>query len=83
MRILMIGGTGTISTAISRRLADVGHDLYIINRGNKNDNQLCGGHKNTLNYVLLHKECQTEDEEFDKWCGKVIAALENAKKEIV
>lgn len=41
------------------------------------------GIKNTLDYVLLHKECQTEDEEFDKWCDKVIAALENAKKEIL
>lgn len=41
------------------------------------------GIKNTLNYVLYHKECQTEDEEFDIWCDKVIAALENAKKEIL
>lgn len=41
------------------------------------------GIKNTLDYVLLHKECQTEDEEFNKWCDKVIAALENAKKEIL
>lgn len=41
------------------------------------------GIKNTLNYVLLHKECQVEDEEFDKWCDKVIAALENTKKEIL
>lgn len=41
------------------------------------------GVKNTLDYVLSHKECQTDDEEFDKWCDKVIAALENAKKEIL
>lgn len=41
------------------------------------------GIKNTLDYVLLHKECQVEDEEFDKWCDKVIAALENTKKEIL
>lgn len=41
------------------------------------------GIANTLKYVLSHKECQTEDEEFDKWCDKVIAALENAKKEIL
>ena len=41
------------------------------------------GIRNTLEYVLSHKECQTEDEEFDKWCDKVIAALENAKKEIL
>ena len=41
------------------------------------------GIRSTLNYVLSHKECQIEDEEFDKWCNKVIAALENAKKEIL
>lgn len=41
------------------------------------------GIKNTLDYVLSHRECQIEDEEFDKWCDKVIAALENAKKEII
>ncbi len=41
------------------------------------------GVKNTLHYVLSHRECQTEDEEFDKWCDKVIAALENAKKMIL
>ena len=34
MKILIIGGTGTISMAISRRLADSGHELYLINRGN-------------------------------------------------
>lgn len=38
------------------------------------------GIKRTVEYVLLHKECQTEDEEFDRWCDKVIATLENAKK---
>lgn len=32
--------------------------------------------------VLAHPELQTEDSEFDEWCDKVIAALENAKKEI-
>ncbi len=33
----------------------------------------------TLDYVLAHKECQTEDPEFDAWCDKVIAALEQSK----
>ncbi len=38
MNILFIGGTGTISTAISRQLAESGeHELYLINRGNHND----------------------------------------------
>mgnify|MGYP000455444951 CR=1 FL=1 len=33
MKILMIGGTGLISTAISRQLIDAGHDLTLYNRG--------------------------------------------------
>lgn len=41
------------------------------------------GIRNTLNYVLSHKECQIEDEEFDNWCDKVIAALEKAKAELI
>lgn len=37
MKILFIGGTGTISTAISKKLIDSGeHELYLINRGNRN-----------------------------------------------
>ncbi len=38
------------------------------------------GIRKTLEYVLLHKECQVEDIEFDNWCDKVINALENAKQ---
>ncbi len=37
MKILLIGGTGTISTAISQRLADFNHELYLLNRGNLNE----------------------------------------------
>ena len=36
MKILFIGGTGTISTAISKQLIDQGHELYLLNRGNRN-----------------------------------------------
>ena len=35
-----------------------------------------------LDYVLSHPECQVEDEEFDRYCDKVIETLENAKKSI-
>ncbi len=35
MRALFIGGTGTISAAISRQLLEEGHELYLINRGNR------------------------------------------------
>ncbi len=36
MKILMIGGTGTISTAVSRRALEKGYELYLINRGSSN-----------------------------------------------
>ncbi|MBR3454716.1 MAG: SDR family oxidoreductase [Bacteroidaceae bacterium] len=36
MKILMIGGTGTISSAITRQLVAGGHELWLINRGNRN-----------------------------------------------
>lgn len=35
MRILMIGGTGTISMAISERLVKQGHEVYLLNRGKR------------------------------------------------
>jgi nucleoside-diphosphate-sugar epimerase len=35
MKILMIGGTGTISSAITRQLAEGGHELWLLNRGTR------------------------------------------------
>ena len=37
MKILIIGGTGTISSAITRLLAASGHDLWLLNRGTRKD----------------------------------------------
>ena len=37
MKILIIGGTGTISSAITRQLAAEGHDLWLLNRGNRSE----------------------------------------------
>ena len=34
-----------------------------------------------LDYVLSHPECQVEDPEFDAWCDKIIAVLEESKKQ--
>ncbi|MBP3577869.1 MAG: NAD-dependent epimerase/dehydratase family protein, partial [Lachnospiraceae bacterium] len=36
MKILLIGGTGTISSAITRQLAETEHEVYVLNRGNNN-----------------------------------------------
>lgn len=38
MKALFIGGTGTISSAITRLVAQTpGWELYLLNRGNRND----------------------------------------------
>ena len=38
------------------------------------------GIRQTVRNVLQHPELQTADPEFDAWCDRVIAALENAKQ---
>ncbi|MCR5753502.1 MAG: SDR family oxidoreductase [Acetatifactor sp.] len=40
MKALLIGGTGTISMAISRKLLEEGHELYLLNRGNRKESGL-------------------------------------------
>ena len=45
MKALFIGGTGTISTAITRRLVDELHwDVWLLNRGNRPDAVPAGAH---------------------------------------
>jgi len=36
MKVLFIGGTGTISSAITRRAGQLGWEVYLLNRGNRN-----------------------------------------------
>ncbi|SKA73615.1 Nucleoside-diphosphate-sugar epimerase [Clostridium sp. USBA 49] len=38
MKALFIGGTGTISSAVSQLAVEKGWELYLLNRGNKKDN---------------------------------------------
>src|SRR6266852_1249220 len=37
MRVLFVGGTGRISLAVSRQAIIKGIDLYLLNRGSRND----------------------------------------------
>ena len=37
MKILFIGGTGTISMAITKKLAETDCELYLFNRGSRNE----------------------------------------------
>ena len=41
------------------------------------------GIADTVRYVSTHKECQNEDPEYDAWCDKVIAAMDNAKQALL
>jgi hypothetical protein len=42
----------------------------------------CIGVRRSLKYVLSHPECQKEDPDFDAYCDKVVAALEEAKTKV-
>ncbi|AZS17804.1 SDR family oxidoreductase [Paenibacillus lutimineralis] len=42
MKALFIGGTGTISSEITRQLLDKGCELYLLNRGTRNDSMPAG-----------------------------------------
>ncbi len=41
------------------------------------------GVRQTIEYVLSHPECQTEDPDFDSWCDKVIAAQDKALESVL
>ncbi len=41
------------------------------------------GIRRTVEYVLAHPEYQQEDPAFDAWCDRIIAAMEQTKKEIL
>jgi len=69
MKALLIGGTGTISASITRMLIANGHDVYLLNRGNRNT--FLGRYK--ANYII----CDINDEQ------SVIDALSNHKFDVV
>lgn len=59
MKVLMIGGTGTISEAISRELIKRGDELYLLNRGNKNS-ELPLGYKEIIVDIINEEEAATK-----------------------
>ena len=69
MRILIIGGTGTISSAITRQLAASGHDLWLLNRGNRK-NEVPTGVKQIICDINDEAEVlrQIGDTKFDTVC---------------
>lgn len=69
MKILLIGGTGTISSAITRQLAESGHDLWVLNRGNRK-NEVPVGVRQVICDINDEAEVlrQTGDQVFDAVC---------------
>ena len=70
MKILMIGGTGTISSAITRQLVAGGHELWLINRGNRSA-ELPDGVKLVTGDINEHPDevaAKLGDEMFDAVC---------------
>ena len=55
MKILFIGGTGTISTAITEQLAATSHELFLLNRGNNN-------HELPKNVRVITADINNEDD---------------------
>jgi nucleoside-diphosphate-sugar epimerase len=73
MRVLFIGGTGTISGAISRLAPQLGWELCLLNRGNRRS-ELIGG----MNY--RHIECDIRAEEGVVIREKLEKVLENKRE---
>ncbi|MDR1574993.1 MAG: NAD-dependent epimerase/dehydratase family protein [Treponema sp.] len=72
MNVLFIGGTGTISTAISKRALELGWNLFLLNRGNRN-NELVSGKTGRL--IEITCDIREEDE---RVAAKIKAALATA-----
>ena len=69
MKILIIGGTGTISSAITRQLAESGHELWLLNRGSRK-NEVPAGVRQVICDINDEAEVirQTGDQMFDAVC---------------
>ncbi|GHV96235.1 hypothetical protein AGMMS50293_25550 [Spirochaetia bacterium] len=64
MKALFIGGTGTISAAISRRVLELGWDLYLLNRGSRNE--ALGASQGRLVEITCDIRAESEGEILEK-----------------
>ncbi|MBP5445712.1 MAG: NAD-dependent epimerase/dehydratase family protein [Acholeplasmatales bacterium] len=83
MKILFIGGTGTISMAITKQILKEGKDeLYLLNRGNRN-NSLEGIKEINvdINGDINKVKEKLKDLEFDCVCDFIIFHLDQAKRD--
>ena len=83
MRILIIGGTGTISSAITRQLAASGQDLWLLNRGTRKQEVPAG-----VNQIVADISNEEEvkrllgDMQFDAVCEFIGFVPEQVERDI-
>ena len=79
----MIGGTGTISSAITRQLAEGGHDLWLLNRGNRKD-EVPANVKQVIVDIDDEQEVlrQLGDEQFDAVCEFIGFVTQQVERDI-
>lgn len=46
-------------------------------------NALFIGGTGTISYMLEHPERQVEDQAFDAWCDRIVAAMEQARLSLI
>ena len=78
MKVLFIGGTGVISTAISKRVLELGWELYLLNRGNRNTLLETGKAGK-----LIEINCDIRAEKEEEISGKIKKALPDARFDVV
>jgi len=61
MKVLFIGGTGTISSAITRRAGQLGWEVFLLNRGNRSGEFKEAGFTH-LNYDISNIRCDAAGE---------------------
>lgn len=83
MRILIIGGTGTISSAITRQLAASGQDLWLLNRGTRQQ-EVPAGVKQIVADISNEEEVERllGDMQFDAVCEFIGFVPEQVERDI-
>ncbi len=82
MKVLIIGGTGTISTAVTARALEMGFDVTLLNRGNQKDvpKALRQFHADVRDRAAMEKALKGES--FDVVCDYLTFTPEQARQNI-
>ena len=84
MKVLFVGGTGTISMAITRKLLNEGHTVYLLNRGNRNTGLTGDVHfiKGDIENDPEGVRAALEGERFDVIADFIVKKPEQAERDV-